>query len=64
MRDPSRTGSCGAGNHRASRFIGTDLSPMELLYKVFFVVITVSAVRESWSRITFRRTRTDLPADA
>ncbi|MFD9357893.1 hypothetical protein [Streptomyces sp. NPDC060031] len=42
----------------------TDLSPLEVFYKVIFVVITVSAVRESWSWIKHRRTKADLPTDA
>ncbi|MFI8387614.1 hypothetical protein [Streptomyces sp. NPDC085540] len=42
----------------------TGLSPGELFCKALFAVISVSAVRESWSWIKFRRTQTDLPADA
>ncbi|MEU9148662.1 hypothetical protein [Streptomyces sp. NPDC048349] len=42
----------------------TDLSPVELFYKGLFVVITVSAVSESWSWIKHRRTKADLPTDA
>lgn len=41
----------------------TDLSPVELLYKGIFIVITVSAVRESWGWIKHRRTKADLSTD-
>nr|WSX47672.1 hypothetical protein OG409_00995 [Streptomyces sp. NBC_00974] len=42
----------------------TDVSLTELLYKAIFVVITVSAVRESWSWVKHRRMKSDPPTDA